>query len=87
MAIQSDGKIVVAGHGIGARTDLVARLDTDGSLDTTFGNGGFIVLLPNSPGPLVIQADGWQVGPPEFRRCCASPLRGNWTPVRRQNQE
>jgi len=36
MAIQSDGKIVVSGHGMGAGTGLVARLDTDGSLDTTF---------------------------------------------------
>ena len=58
MAIQSDGKIVVSGHGIGAGNGLVARLDTDGSLDTTFGSGGFIVLFPNGPGPLVIQSDG-----------------------------
>ena len=58
MAIQSDGKIVVSGHGIGAGNGLVARLDTDGGLDTTFGSGGFIVLFPNGPGPLVIQSDG-----------------------------
>jgi uncharacterized delta-60 repeat protein len=58
MAIQSDGKIVVSGHGIGAGNGLVARLDTDGNLDTTFGSGGFIVLFPNGPGPLVIQSDG-----------------------------
>ena len=58
MAIQSDEKIVVSGHGVGAGNGLVARLDTDGSLDTTFGSGGFIVLFPNRPGPLVIQSDG-----------------------------
>jgi len=44
MAIQSNGKIVVAGHsGTGSATNYdfaVARYNTDGSLDTTFGSGG-----------------------------------------------
>src|SRR5438093_944665 len=39
MALQSDGKMVVAdpsgGHGF-----TVARYNTDGSLDTSFGSGG-----------------------------------------------
>ena len=44
LAIQDDGKIVMAGYSeyfpIGANTVVtVARLNTDGSLDTTFGGG------------------------------------------------
>jgi uncharacterized delta-60 repeat protein len=46
VAIQSDGKIVVAGFtftgfiGSGAGDFIVARYQTDGSLDSTFGTGG-----------------------------------------------
>ncbi len=41
--IQPDGKIVVAGDsdGTGYFDFLVARYNNDGSLDTSFGNGGF----------------------------------------------
>lgn len=65
-AIQSDGKIVVAGEGrfAGHKADfLVARYNPDGSVDPSFGNGGFImkdfysayeqaqsVLLQSEPG-------------------------------------
>lgn len=40
VAIQQDGKIVIGGdHTVGSTSDLVAiRLNTDGSLDSTFGN-------------------------------------------------
>ena len=41
IAIQSDGKIVVAGHSL---SDIaLARYNTDGSLDSTFGSGGTII--------------------------------------------
>lgn len=45
LAIQRDGKIVVAGaSNITTAPDFaLARLNTDGSLDTTFGNGGQVV--------------------------------------------
>ncbi len=43
-AIQPDGKIVTAGYGFpGPNTEyLLARFNTDGSLDTTFGRNGFV---------------------------------------------
>ena len=43
MAIQADGKIVVVGYVQSIRVDwdfAVARLNTDGSLDTSFDNDG-----------------------------------------------
>lgn len=68
-AVQSDGKIVIAGHCFnGANTDFcVARLNVDGSLDTSFdgpiGNGNGQVLLPIGAGSdvakaLALQTDG-----------------------------
>ncbi len=44
MALQSDGKIVVAGDsGIGNNQDFaLARYNADGSLDTTFSDGGVV---------------------------------------------
>jgi uncharacterized delta-60 repeat protein len=47
IAIQQDGKIVVAGYadvsGSTGEDFIVARYNTDGSLDTTFGTGGFVL--------------------------------------------
>ncbi|MEW6357667.1 MAG: choice-of-anchor D domain-containing protein [Planctomycetota bacterium] len=42
MAIQPDGKIIVAGHAItgGNRDFALARYNADGTLDATFGTGG-----------------------------------------------
>jgi|ERR1700675_863508 len=44
VAIQSDGKIVVAGTGVfnGAYFDMLLRLNTNGTLDTSFGTGGVV---------------------------------------------
>lgn len=63
MALQSDGKIVVAGQAIvsGVRQFVVARYDTDGSLDTSFNGSG--VVLTNIQdysiaNAVVIQTDG-----------------------------
>lgn len=46
MAIQADGKIVVAGAtGVAANINLgVSRFNNDGSLDTTFGTDGKVIL-------------------------------------------
>jgi uncharacterized delta-60 repeat protein len=42
MALQPDGKIVVAGRREQSGSGLVARYNADGSLDTTFGTAGFV---------------------------------------------
>ncbi len=40
-ALQSDGKIVVGGTiGLGGQDSAIARMNADGTLDTTFGTGG-----------------------------------------------
>jgi uncharacterized delta-60 repeat protein len=70
IALQTDGKIVVAG-GMGTGTDgseqfAVARYNANGALDTTFGAAGTgFVIVPGVPGGheenatgVVIQADG-----------------------------
>ena len=73
-AVQSDGKMVVAGFAIntaGAGRDfLVARFNTNGTLDTSFGTGGSVIVNVSDPGPvstpnyddqvndLIIQSDG-----------------------------
>jgi uncharacterized delta-60 repeat protein len=62
IAVQSDGKIVFAAP---AKLNLdVFRLNTNGSLDTTFGTNGVVSFRPLSfsfgqtPGGLVVQPDG-----------------------------
>ena len=63
-ALQSDGKLVVAGFVRPTPTSpsvtatLVARYDTDGSLDTTFGTGGTVQLAPDMANAVAIQSDG-----------------------------
>jgi uncharacterized delta-60 repeat protein len=48
VAIQSDGKIVLAGLGVANSqvADTLIRLNTDGSLDASFGSGGVVNLVP-----------------------------------------
>jgi uncharacterized delta-60 repeat protein len=65
LAIQPDGKIVVGGvfyNSSGAGNFAVVRLNTDGSLDTTFdGDGRVITTIPNNRLELydiAIQTDG-----------------------------
>jgi len=67
LAIQSDGKIVVAGTGLasnGDTVDVLLRLNTNGTLDTTFGSGGVFsispknAVLPNGFFGVAIQPDG-----------------------------
>jgi len=64
VVLQSDGKIVVAGHAHNGTNDdfAVARYNTDGVLDTTFGTGG-IVTTPigtstDKANSVVLQSDG-----------------------------
>jgi uncharacterized delta-60 repeat protein len=59
IAIQSDQKIVAAGNANNQFT--VARYMPDGSLDVSFGTGGFVITplgAFSSAGPVVIQPDG-----------------------------
>jgi uncharacterized delta-60 repeat protein len=65
VALQADGKIVAAGlHRIGKSTEFaLARYDTTGRLDPTFGSGGKVLtaFAPNSDdeaGAVAIQRDG-----------------------------
>jgi uncharacterized delta-60 repeat protein len=65
---QPDGKVVLAGHANDASNRnevLVARLNTDGSLDSSFGSGGFVLhqfgggATPRSGAQgVVVQPDG-----------------------------
>jgi len=68
-ALQPDGKIVIVGTTLPSsaqspsqRDFAVARLNTDGSLDSTFGNGGRVITDFNNEedivGSVVIQSDG-----------------------------
>jgi uncharacterized delta-60 repeat protein len=65
-ALQSDGKIVLAGLGDGNAQvyDTLVRLNTDGSLDYSFGTGGIANFsVPSGSAPegffaMVIQSDG-----------------------------
>lgn len=66
MALQTNGKIVVAGQTYASETTsfdfAVARYNTDGTLDTSFGGTGKVVLdfagLVDIANALVIQSDG-----------------------------
>jgi uncharacterized delta-60 repeat protein len=62
VAIQSDGKIVVVGTGLANQNfaDTLIRLNTDGTLDSSFGTGGVANLQTGGFGffGLAIQPDG-----------------------------
>jgi uncharacterized delta-60 repeat protein len=62
VAIQADGKILIAGRTNSPRQRVVIRLNSDGSLDTTFGTGGIFQTPIGSPTfdepEIAIQADG-----------------------------
>jgi uncharacterized delta-60 repeat protein len=57
IAVQTDGKILVGGTGLPGGGQLV-RLNTNGSLDTTFNSGGSVFIFPGNPGPIIVQPDG-----------------------------
>ncbi|MBK6599320.1 MAG: hypothetical protein IPG25_16180 [Proteobacteria bacterium] len=64
IAIQNDGKLILAGHTrTGAGDDMViSRLNADGSIDSAWGTGGDTVVdfasSDDRAGVLAIQADG-----------------------------
>jgi uncharacterized delta-60 repeat protein len=60
VAIQSDGKIVVAGLGVfnNAFADMLFRLNANGTLDSTFGSGGIVNVAGFGFFGLALQADG-----------------------------
>lgn len=68
LAIQADGKIVIAGYVFSnesfiLRKFIIYRLNTDGSIDNTFGNEGRVEFLPADAndcfvGDLKVQNDG-----------------------------
>jgi uncharacterized delta-60 repeat protein len=61
-AMQADEKIVVAGTTNGSTDFILARYNTDGELDPSFGNGGVIITDIGSPtdflNAVVINPDG-----------------------------
>jgi uncharacterized delta-60 repeat protein len=65
VALQADGKIVAVGS-TSSTSPIVAlavRLDPDGSLDTTFGNGGYVTItyaagVSSSASAVLVQSDG-----------------------------
>ena len=65
MAIQADGKIVAAAAGVSTvqtSAAMVARVESNGSLDTSFGSGGFTTVLEfSAPGEIFSQ--GLALGP------------------------
>ncbi|MBK9046970.1 MAG: T9SS type A sorting domain-containing protein [Bacteroidetes bacterium] len=64
MLLQPDGKIILAGHYYNINQDdfAVVRFNSDGTLDSTFGNGGIKTLaLPSTPdfcNSAALQSDG-----------------------------
>jgi uncharacterized delta-60 repeat protein len=61
IALQSDGKIVVAGYKQDPGAFALARYDTDGTLDTNFGDHGQMTTSNGSragAGGLALQSDG-----------------------------
>lgn len=52
LALQPDGKIVLAG------SDAMGRYDSNGALDTTFGNGGIATTPVVAPTAIALQPDG-----------------------------
>ena len=59
LAIQSNGRIVVVGNDGGGGHCVLARYNSNGSLDTSFGTGGYVsVSNPALAVALALQADG-----------------------------
>ena len=58
VAVQADGKIVVAGYANFNTDFAVMRLNADGSLDTTFGSSGHVVVPLGAAQAIAIQKDG-----------------------------
>ncbi|HLB61452.1 MAG TPA: delta-60 repeat domain-containing protein [Actinomycetota bacterium] len=69
VAIQADGKIVAAGRAEGSRVGeafALARYNTDGTLDATFGGDGKVLTPGGTASAVAIQTDGKIVAAGEF---------------------
>ncbi|MEO0312682.1 MAG: hypothetical protein RIQ89_2339 [Bacteroidota bacterium] len=64
VTIQSDGKIILAGHksGLNISDFMIIRLNSNGSLDTSFGNAGIVTTDEagnnDIPSAIALQPDG-----------------------------
>jgi uncharacterized delta-60 repeat protein len=62
VAIQQDGRIVAAGEGTldfpSGSDFMLARYDADGTLDSSFGQGGIVLTNPGGAGGVAIQPNG-----------------------------
>ena len=58
LAAQEDGKIILMGHGDSDTRATVARFNTDGSYDNSFGDNGKVTFETDAPMALTVQADG-----------------------------
>ena len=58
LAVQEDGKIILMGHGDSDTRATVARFNTDGSYDNSFGDHGKVTFETDAPMALTVQADG-----------------------------
>ena len=58
LALQPDGKIIVAGQGQAVSSSSLARLDSNGQLDPAFGTGGLAPLQTFGPDAIALQPDG-----------------------------
>ena len=69
LAIQKDGKILLAGYSIAGGNDgrdyVLTRYNPDGSFDNSFGNGGNVITQgvqglsgQDVPGAIIVQPDG-----------------------------
>jgi uncharacterized delta-60 repeat protein len=58
LALQSNGKIIVAGQGPGNSWNFLARLNSNGQLDSAFGSGGLAPLQTFGSDAIALQADG-----------------------------
>jgi uncharacterized delta-60 repeat protein len=56
LALQSDGKVIVTGGRLG--TASMARLNSNGQPDTTFGTGGVAPLVSFGSSAIALQSDG-----------------------------
>ena len=58
IAIQPDGKIIAAGGNVYGTKSALARYNTDGSLDLSFGKGGKVITSGSDASAVALQADG-----------------------------
>jgi uncharacterized delta-60 repeat protein len=58
VTIQNDGKIVAAGADVGGPFAIFLRINSNGSYDTSFGNGGEAALSSGTSTPMPVGANG-----------------------------